>query len=79
MLPLIEILIYLLSIYLMFKGVELFLMAYISESPRRRVSLFIGTAMLAASVVIGLTASVATGLMARSILHNLNQTFPGLR
>ncbi|MEP6922677.1 MAG: hypothetical protein ABI967_16250 [bacterium] len=53
MVGLIEILIYMLAVYLVFKGVEIFQIALMSNRPDRTLGLLVGTGSIVVAIVVG--------------------------
>ena len=67
--------IYLLSIYLVYKGVEIFQVAFVSQSHRRKFGMILGGVMIAGAIGVGAIAVAATELMARGMADTLNKPF----
>ncbi len=79
MLPLVQILIYLCCVAICYKAVEIFQLAWVSDTKHRRIGLVIGVVMLIGAGVVSAVTVGVTEYLARTILDNLNQAFPGLR
>jgi len=71
MLPLMQIAIYVGVVILVLKAVEIFQMAYLSESPKRKTGLIIAVAVLFIAGVCGSVAIVTTELVARQLVGDL--------
>lgn len=78
MVGLMQIMIYLLCIYLVYKGAEIFQIALVSNSPNKNTGITIGIIAIAAAVVISLGAFLMTESMVSSIGENMNR-MPNLR
>lgn len=78
MLPLMQIAIYVGVVILALKAVEIFQMAYLSESPKRKAGLIIAVAALFIAGVCGSVAIVSTELVARQLVDGLFD-FPRMR
>ncbi len=71
-----QIMIYLLCIYLVFKGVEIFQIALVSprDDQRRKLGMFIGVAMLISSFIAGAIALYLTESMAGQMQRTLERS-----
>ncbi|MGE3385081.1 MAG: hypothetical protein AB7L70_19315 [Pyrinomonadaceae bacterium] len=76
MVGLMQIMIYLLCAYLIFKGVEIFQIALVSprDDHHRKLGTQIGVAMLIGAFVIGAIAIYLTESMAASMQKNIERT-----
>ena len=73
MVGLMQIMIYLLSIYLVYKGIEIFQIAFVASeySKNRKIGVVIGILATIAAVFIGLIAVYMTDSMAEKIGNNM--------
>jgi hypothetical protein len=68
-----QIMIYLLCVYLVYKGVEIFQIALVAaNSVSRRIGLAIGVIMISGSVVVGVCAIYLEESMAAQMSDNMN-------
>jgi hypothetical protein len=73
MVGLMQTMIYLFCIYLVYKGVEIFQIALVSEDkPSKKAGIVIGALAIGASVLIGLAAVSMTDSMAEQIGNRMN-------
>lgn len=78
MIGLMQIMIYLFGIYLVYKGVEIFQVAFVSNNPNKltkTVGIVIGVLSIVAAVLIGAGAIVMT----ESIVAHIGDNMPKLR
>lgn len=77
MVGLMQIMIYMLAVYLVFKGIEIFQIALMSNRSDRTLGLLLGFACFAAAIVAGVGFSVWAESVAQSIGDRMNN-LPGL-
>jgi hypothetical protein len=77
MVGLMQIMIYMLAVYLVYKGVEIFQIALMSSLPNRTLGLAIGGAAIGSAIAAAIGFSVWAELVARSIGERMN-AIPGL-
>lgn len=70
MVGMLQIITYLLCVYLVFKGVEIFQIAYMSTSDKRDNGIALGTLMIAAAVIAALVFYVWIDSQAASIANS---------
>lgn len=79
MVGLMQIMIYLLCVYLVYKGFEIFQIAFVADDSKSRTGgIVIGVLAIVAAVVIGLGAVVMTEAMVASIGKNMDN-IPSMR
>jgi uncharacterized membrane protein (DUF485 family) len=77
MVSLMQIMIYMLAVYLVFKGIEIFQIALMSNRADRTFGLLMGAACIVVAVVAGVGFSVWGDSVAQSIGDRMNSV-PGL-
>ena len=74
MIGFLQVIIYLLCVYLVYKGIEIFQTAFVStaQTKTKATGIVIGIASRVGAVVVGIVAVIITELMARGLEQNLN-------
>lgn len=75
MLGMMQILTYLLCVYLVFKAIEIFQIAYVSNSEKRGHALTLGIVVIMVSVFVGIGFSLWSDKQAQSVSDNM-QSLP---
>lgn len=78
MVGLMQIMIYMLAVYLVFKGFEIFQIAFMSTSRSRKMGIFLGVACIVVAVILGIGFSAWGDSVAQSIGDRMNAV-PSLR
>ena len=70
--------IYLLAVYLVYKGVEIFQIAFVASNdhPRRKVGVVIGILAVVGAICVGLGAVYVSEMQAESMQRNMQQSMP---
>ena len=77
MVGLMQIMIYMLAVYLVYKGIEIFQIALMSNRESRGLGLVVGAGCIAVAVVAGIGFSIWADSVATSIGDRMN-SLPGL-
>lgn len=69
-----QIMIYLLCVYLVYKGVEIFQIAFVSDSENasRKLGLVLGIVTIGGAIIVGIGAVIMTELTAIQISNQMN-------
>ncbi|MGD9563022.1 MAG: hypothetical protein AB7F88_12510 [Pyrinomonadaceae bacterium] len=68
-----QIIIYLLCIYLVYKGIEIFQIAFQSQARSRKLGMILGVLMTIGAIGTGVAAVVITELVERNLMNNLER------
>lgn len=77
MVGLMQIMIYMLAVYLVFKGFEIFQIALMSSRENRLLGLILGGVLIGVAIIAGIGFSIWGDLTAQSIGERMN-SIPGL-
>jgi uncharacterized membrane protein YecN with MAPEG domain len=72
MIGMLQIMIYMLGVYLVFKGVEIFQIAFMSQSAKRMTGMSIGTFMIALAVLVAIGFTLWGDSVAQSVSDRMN-------